>query len=198
MPLAEFSYNNSYQSTIRIAPYEALYGRKCRSPLHWYEVGESKYLGPELVSQATEAIEKIQERLKTSQSRQKSYADKRRRPLEFEIGEKVFLKVSPFRGLMRFGKKGKLSPRFIGPFEILERIRATAYRLALPPSMTAVHDVFHVSMLQKYVRDSSHVLKHQEVEITPKVQYELQPTKILDRKEKVLRNKVISLVKVLW
>ena len=116
LPLAEFSYNNSYQSTIGMAPYEALYGRKCRSPLHWYDVGESKYLGPELVSQATEAIEKIQERLKTSQSRQKSYADKRQRPLEFEIGENVFLKVSPFRGLMRFGKKGKLSPRFIGPF----------------------------------------------------------------------------------
>ena len=83
---------------------------------------------------------------------------------------------------MRFGKKGKFSPRFIGPFEILEQVGATAYHLALPPSMTAVHDVFHVSMIRKYVRDSSHVLK---------VQYELQPAKILDRKEKVLRNKAI-------
>ena len=159
---------------------------------------ENKYLSPKLVCQVTEVIEKIQKRHKTSQSRQKSYADKRRRPLEFEVGEKVFLKVSPFRGIMRFGKKGKLRPRFIGPFEILEQVGATTYRLALPPSMTAVHDVFHVSMLRKYVRNYLHVLKHQEVQSTLKVQYEMQPAKILDRKEKVLRNKVISLVKVLW
>ena len=169
IPLAEVSYNNSYQPTIRMAPYEALYGRKCRSPLHWYEAGESKYLGLELISQATEAIEKIQKRLKTSQSRQNSYADKRRRPLEFEAGEKAFMKVSPFRGLMRFRKTGKLSPRFIGPFEILDQVGNTTHRLALPPSMSAVHDVFHVSMLRTYIRDSSHMLKYQEIEITPKV-----------------------------
>ena len=141
-----------------MAPYEALYGRKCRSPVQWDEVGERKYLGPELVEQATEAIKKIQKRMKTSQSRQKSYADQRRRPLEFEVGEHVFLKISPMRGIMRFGKKGKLSPRFVGPFEILERVGVVAYRLALPPSMFGVHDVFHISMLRKYIRDPSHVL----------------------------------------
>ena len=198
LPLAEFSYNNSYHATIGMAPYEALYGRKCRSPIHWHEAGERKYLGPELVEQATEAVEKIQQHMKTSQNRQKNYADKRRKPLEFTVGEQVFLKVSPMRGIMRFGKKGKLSPRYVGPFEILERIGPVAYRLALPPSMTGVHDVFHVSMLRKYIRDPSHVIQHQEIEITPEVKYEAQPERILDRQEKKLRNKTIPLVKVQW
>ena len=130
-------------------------------------MGERKYLGPELVKQATEAIKKIQERMKTSQNRQKSYADQQRRPFEFEVGEKVFQKKSSMRGIMRFGKKRKLSPRFIGPFEILKRVGVVAYRLALPPSMSGVHDVFNVSMLRKYIRDPSHVLPHQEFEITP-------------------------------
>ena len=110
----------------------------------------------------------------------------------------MFLKVSPFRGLIRFGKKGKLSPRFIGPFKILERVGAKAYRLVLLPSIIAVNDVYHVSMLRKYIRGSSHVLKHQEVEITQKFQYKIQLARIVDRTEKILRTKVISLVKVLW
>ena len=108
------------------------------------------------------------------------------------------MKVSPFRGLIRFGKKGKLSPRFIGPFKILKRVGAKAYRLVLPPSIIAVHDVYHVSMLRKYIRGSSHVLKHQEVEITQKFQYKTQSARIVDRKEKILRTKVIPLIKVLW
>ena len=198
LPLIEFAYNNSYQATIGMAPYEALYGRKCRSPIHWYETGERKYLGPELVEQATEAIRTIQQRMKTAQSRQKSYADVRRRPLEFEIGDKVFLKVAPIRGIMRFGKKGKLSPRYVGPFEVLERIGAMAYRLALPPPMAGVHDVFHVSMLRKYVADPSHILQQEVVKISPEAKYEELPIQILDRKSKELRNKKIWLVKVLW
>ena len=156
-----------------MAPYEALYGRKSRSPVHWDEVGERIYLGPELVEQATEVIKKIQERMKTSQSHQKIYANRQRWPLEFEVGEQVLLKISPMRGIVRFGKKGKLSPRFVGQFEILEWIGAVAYRLALPPSIYGVHDVFHVSMLRKYIRDPSHVLPHQEFEITPKVKFEV-------------------------
>ena len=198
LPLIEFAYNNSYQATIGMAPYEALYGRKCRSPVHWDEVGENKLVGPEMLEQTTEAIKKIRARMKASQNRQKSYADKRRRPLEFQVGDKVFLKVSPMRGVMRFGKKGKLSPRYTGPFEILERIGVVAYRLALPPSMSHLHDVFHVSMLRKYVEDSSHVLPVHEVEVSENVQYEEPAVAILDRKEKVLRNKVIPLVKVQW
>ena len=136
--------------------------------------------------------------MKTSQGRQKNYADRHRRPLEFGAGEKVFLKISPMRGVMRFGKKEKLSPRYVGPFEIIERVGKTTYRLALPPYMPNLYNVFHVSMLQKYVFDPSHVLQEQEVEISPEVRYEEPSVAILDRKDKVLRNKTIPLVKVLW
>ena len=107
-----------------------LYGRKCRSPIHWDEMGERKYLGPESVQEAAEAIEKIRARMLASQDRQKSYADPKRRNVEFQVGDHVFLRVSPMRGVKRFGKKGKLSPRFVGPFEILERVGQVAYRLA--------------------------------------------------------------------
>ncbi|KAL5565244.1 hypothetical protein UlMin_028408 [Ulmus minor] len=131
-------------------------------------------------------------------NRQKSYADRRRRPLEFKEGDFVFLKVAPMKGVMRFGKKGKLSPRYIGPFEILERIGKVAYKLALPPELAAVHNVFHVSMLRKYVSDPSHVLASEPIEVREDLTYQEQPVQILDRKDKALRNKVIPLVKVLW
>ena len=198
LPLVEFAYNNSYHSTIDMAPYEALYGRKCRSPIHWDEIGEKKFLGPELVQRTIEAVEKIRKRMLTAHSRQKSYADTRRRDLKFEVGDKVFLKVSPMKGVMRFGKKGKLSPRFVGPFEVLERIGVVAYRLALPPSLSAVHNVFHVSMLRKYISDPSHVLNYEPLQLNQDLTYEEKPMRILDTKEKELRNKRIPLVKVLW
>ncbi|KAA0036007.1 pol protein [Cucumis melo var. makuwa] len=156
--LMEFAYNNSYQATIGMAPFEALYGKCCRSPVCWGEVGEQRMLGPELVQTTNAAIQKIRARMLTTQSRQKSYADIRRKDLEFEVGDMVFLKVAPMKGVLRFAKKGKLSPRFVGPFEILERIGPVAYRLALPPSFAAVHDVFHISMLRKYVADPTHVV----------------------------------------
>nr|GEU62204.1 putative reverse transcriptase domain-containing protein [Tanacetum cinerariifolium] len=111
LPLVEFSYNNSYHASIKCAPFEALYGRKCRSLVIWTEVGESHRIGPEIVQETTEKIIQIKERLKTARSRQKSYADKRRKPLEFKVGDRVLLKVSPWKGVVRFGKKGKLAPR---------------------------------------------------------------------------------------
>ncbi|KAL5567484.1 hypothetical protein UlMin_024059 [Ulmus minor] len=187
-----------YQATIGMAPYEALYGRKCRSPVHWHESGEHKLMDLDFVSTTTDANEKIQKQMRAAQSRQKSYADKRRRPLEFNEGNHVFLKIAPMKGVMRFGRKGKLSPRFIGPFEILKRVGKVAYQLALPPSLSAVHNVFHVSMLKKYISDPSHVLQEAPVEIDEKLSYEEKPVQILDRKAKELRNKTISLVKVLW
>jgi len=133
-----------------MASYEALYGRRCRTPICWDEVGERKLTGPELVQVTTKAVEIIGKRLKTTQNRQRDYADRRIRPLEFSVGDHVFLKVSPMKGISRFGMKGKLSPRFVGPFEILERIGDVAYRLALPPKLGNLHDVFHVSILRKY------------------------------------------------
>ena len=122
LPLVEFAYNNSHQASIQMAPYEALYGKPCRSPLCWTEVGESSITGPDLIRDTSEKVSLIRQRLLTAQSLQKSYADVRRRPLEFEVGDHVFLKVMPRRGVVGFGKHGKLSPRFIGHFEILERV----------------------------------------------------------------------------
>ena len=127
LPLVEFAYNNSYHASIGMAPYEALYGRKCRSPVCWEEVGERKLAGPELVQITSEKIPIIRDRLRTAFSRQKSYADPKRKHVEFGVGEYVFLKVSPMRGVMRFGKKGKLAPRYVGPFEIVDRVGDVAY-----------------------------------------------------------------------
>ena len=198
LPLIEFAYNNSFQSSIGMAPYEALYGRPCRSPMCWTESGEATLIGPELVQETTKKIRVIRDRLLAAQSRQKSYADHRRRPLEFQVGDHVFLRVSPRKGVFRFGKKGKLAPRYIGPFEILQRVGEVAYQLALPPQLFGIHDVFHVSLLRKYEPDVSHILDWQELKLQENMKYEERPRKILDVQERVLRNKVIPLVKVLW
>ena len=148
-----------------MAPYEALYGRPCRSPLCRTEVGESSITGPDLIGDTYEMVSLIRQRLLTAQSRQKRYAGVRRRPLGFEVRDHVFLKVIPKRGVVRFGKHEKLSPRFIGPFEILERMGTVAYRLALSPSMSGVHEVFHVSMLREYTPDPAHVVDWGQIEV---------------------------------
>src|SRR5262249_27220454 len=150
------------------------------------------------IQDSAEKVQLIRKRLLASQSRQKSYADQRQKELAFEVGDHVFLKVSPTKGVIRFGQRGKLKPRFIGPFEILERIGAVAYRLALPPSLDGVHDVFHVSMLKKYVTDPSHVIEHPLGAIQPDMTFKVHPIRILDRKTQELRSKSIPLVKVLW
>jgi hypothetical protein len=196
--LMEFAYNNSYHSSIGMAPHEALYGRQCRTPLCWNEVGEKEFAGPEIIFKTNENVKIIRDRLKAAQSRQKSYADNRRRDLEFQVGDQVFLKLSPWKGVVRFGKRGKLSPRYIGPYEITERVGPVAYRLRLPPELSRIHDVFHVSMLRKYVADPSHILQEQPISLKKNLTYEEEPVQLLDRKEQVLRNKTISLVKVLW
>ena len=198
LPLVELSYNNSYQASIKMAPYEALYGRPCRLPLCWTEVGESSIIGPDLIRDTFEKVSLIRQRLLTAQNRHKSYVDVRRRPLEFEIGDHVFLKVMPKRGVVRFGKHRKLLSRFIGPFEILERIGTVAYRLALPPSMSGVHEVFHVSMLRKYTPDPAHVVDWGQIEVDKDGTFEEGPVCILDSRNQVLRCKTVRLVRVLW
>jgi hypothetical protein len=145
LPLAEFSYNNSYQESIKMAPFEALYGRRCRTPLNWSEAGERNFFGPDMVSEAEDQVRLIQANLKAAQYRQKSYADKRRWPLIFEVGDRVYLRVSPMKGVQRFGVRGKLAPRYVGPFPIVERCGPVAYRVELPPHLSAVHNIFHVS-----------------------------------------------------
>ena len=196
--LIEFAYNNSYHSSIGMAPYEALYGRPCRSPICWAEVGDEALMGPEVVQETTEKISIIRDRIRTAQSRQKSYADLKRRHVEFEIGDHVFLKVSPMRGVVRIGKKGKLAPRYVGPFEILEKVGELAYRLALPTSMSGVHNVFHISMLRKYVPDESHVIDHSTIEVKENATFVVEPVRILDRSTRKLRRREVELVKVLW
>ena len=198
LPLVEFVYNNSYQASIQMAPYEALYGRRCRSPVCWDEVGERKLLGPEIVQQTVEKVRVIRERMKAAQSRQKSQADAHRQNREFSVGEHVFLKVSPWKGVRRFGKRSKLSPRYVGPFEILDKVGNLAYRVALPPDWDQMHNVFHVSLLRNYVRDSSHVIQYEQLKPNSDLSYEEVPVEVLDRKEQVLRTKVVPLVKVLW
>ncbi|XP_073152831.1 uncharacterized protein [Henckelia pumila] len=198
LPLVEFAYNNSFQDTIGMAPYEALYGRPCRSPVLWTEIGERTEFGPEIFQQTAEVVARIRYRMRTAQSRQKSYADHRSRDLEFSVGDHVFIRVAPLKGVMRFGKKGKLDPRFVGPFEILDRVGTLTCRVALPPNLAEVHNFFHVSMLRKYISNPSHVLNLEPLQIFPHMAYEERPDRILERQERRLRKKTIPMVKVKW
>ena len=180
-----------------MAPYEALYGRKCRTPVCWDEVGERKLVGPEIFEVTCDKIKVIRDRLKIAQDRQKSYVNNRSRALVFEVRDMIFLGISPWKGVLRFGKRGKLSPRYIGPYRIVERIGEMAYRLKLPFDLNRIHEVFHASMLHKYIPDPSQILTEKPVEIQENLTYEEEPVQILDRREQVLRNTTITLVKVL-
>ncbi|GJT19505.1 putative reverse transcriptase domain-containing protein [Tanacetum coccineum] len=198
LPLVEFSYNNSYHKSIKCAPFEALYGRKCRSPVMWAEVGESRLIGPEIVQETTEKILQIRKRLVTARDRQKKYADRRRKPLEFKVGDRVLLKVSPWKGVVRFGKKGKLAPRYVGPFEIVEHVGPVAYRLRLPQELSCVHDVFHVSNLKKCLAESDVQVPLEEIKVDDKLYFVEEPVEIVDRQVKKLKRSWIPIVKVRW
>ncbi|GJV25501.1 putative reverse transcriptase domain-containing protein [Tanacetum coccineum] len=198
LSLAKFSYNNSYHSSIRCAPFEALYGRKCRSPILWAEIGESRLIGPELVQETTDKVVLIKEKLKAARDRQKSYADNRRKPLEFEVRDQVLLKVSPWKGMIRFRNKGKLAPRYVGPFEILESIGPVAYRLRLPEQLSSMHVTFYVSNLKKCLADANlHVLLD-EIKIDKTLRFVEEPVEIMDREVKRLKRSKIPIVKVCW
>ncbi|GKE29569.1 reverse transcriptase domain-containing protein [Tanacetum coccineum] len=162
LPLVEFSYNNSYHSSVRCAPFEALYGRKCRSPILWAE---------------------------------KIYANSRRKPLEFSVGDHVLLKVSPWKGVIRFGKKGKLAPRFVGPFEITERIGPLAYRLRLPEELNGVHDSFHMLNLKKCLADPTLHVPLEEIQVDAKLNFVEELVEILEREFKKLKRSRIPIVK---
>ncbi|GKA69657.1 putative reverse transcriptase domain-containing protein, partial [Tanacetum coccineum] len=196
LPLVEFSYNNSYHASLKAAPYEALYGRKCRSPVCWSEVGDSQLTGSELIRDTTEKIIQIKNRLLAARSRQKSYADKRAKPLEFEVGDKVLLKVSPWKGAVRFGKRGKLSPRYIRPFKILARVGPVAYTLELPEEFKGVHSTFHVSNLKKCLAEGDIVVPMDEIQLDDKLHMIEEPVEIVDREVKRLKQSRIPIVKV--
>jgi hypothetical protein len=193
LPYAEFSYNNSYQASLKMVPFEALYGQKCRTPLYWNQTGESQVFGPEIL-QAEKQVQIIRENLKTAQSRKKSYADNRRRELIFEVGDFV----SPMRGMKRFKVKGKLSPRYIDPFKILERKGKVAYQLELPDSLSDVHNVFHVSQLKKCLRVPEEQLPLEELNVNEDLTYLEYPVRILETSRRITRSKVINMYKVQW
>ncbi|GJR38573.1 putative reverse transcriptase domain-containing protein [Tanacetum coccineum] len=175
LPLVEFSYNNSYHASIKATPFEALYGRKCRSP-----------------------IVKIRQHLQAARDRQRSYANIRQKPLEFQVGDHVMLKVSPRKGIIRFGKQGKLNPRYIGPFKILERISPVAYKLKLPEELSNIHSTFHVSNLKKCLSNESLVIPMKELRLDDKLNLVEEPIEIMDREVKQLKQSRIPIVKVQW
>jgi hypothetical protein len=180
-----------------MAPYEALCGRQCRTPLFWSQTGESQVFGLEILKDAEKQVQMVHESLKVAQSQQKSYADKRR-DLSFEVGDFVYLKVSPVRGTRRFKVKGKLAPRYVVPFKIVDRRGEVAYQLELPPQLSDVHDVFHVSQLTKCLRVLEEQLPMRELDLGRDLTYSERPVKILDTMERVTRNKVIKMRKVQW
>ncbi|GJS28860.1 putative reverse transcriptase domain-containing protein [Tanacetum coccineum] len=198
LPLAEFSYNNSYHASIKAAPYEALYGQKCRSPVCWAEVGEAQLTGPELIQETTEKIILIKQRIQAAQDRQKSYADLKRKPMEFEVGDRVMLKVSPWKGVVRFGKRGKLNPRYVGPFKVLAKVGKVAYRLELPQELSRVHHTFHVSNLKKCYADEPLVMPLEGIHVDDKLQFMEEPVEIMEWEIKRLKRSRIPLVKVRW
>ncbi|GKF38908.1 hypothetical protein Tco_0118969 [Tanacetum coccineum] len=177
-----------------------MYRRKCRSLVLWDKIGDSRLIRPELVQEITDKVVVIRDRFKATRDRQKSYAHNRRKPIEFQVYDHVMLKVSPWKGVVRFGKKGKLalSPRFVVPFEILERIGPVAYRLRLPEELSSVHDTFHVSNIKKCLADANlHVLLD-EIKVDKTLRVVEEPLDIMDREVKTLKRSKIPIVKVLW
>ncbi|GJT69814.1 putative reverse transcriptase domain-containing protein [Tanacetum coccineum] len=198
LPLVEFSYNNSYYASIKAAPFEALYGRKSRSPFCWAKVRDVQLTGPEIIHETTEKIVQIRQRLQATRDWQRSYTNIRRKPLEFQVKDHVMLKVSPQKGVIRFGKRVKINPQYIGPFKILKRVGSVAYKLKLPEELSNVHSTFHVSNLKKCLSDESLIIPMKELRLDDKLNFMEEPIEIMDREVKQLRQSRIPIVKVRW
>jgi hypothetical protein len=197
--LAEFSYNNSYQASLKMAPIDALYGRRCRTPLNWSETIERTLFGPDLVKDAEEKVQVIRENLKMDQMRQNSYHDKGTAPRHFEVGDYVYLKVSSTKGVQRFGVKGKLAPRYIGPYEVIEVFGLVAYRIQLPERFSAVHNVFHVTQLKKGIPvPENEVVIEANAWIEPDFSLIEHPLRVLDQKERKTRRQTVRMYKIQW
>ncbi|WVZ63933.1 LOW QUALITY PROTEIN: hypothetical protein U9M48_013523 [Paspalum notatum var. saurae] len=198
LPYAEFSYNNSYQASLKKSPFKALYGRRCRTPLFWNQTGEKQVFGPDLIRDAEQKIKMVRENLRVGQSRQKSYANVRRRDLTFKVDDFVYLKVSPMRGIRRFNMKGKLALRYIGPFKIVERKGEVGYKLELPSNLSGIHDVFHVSQLKKCLRVPEEQAPLEGLDVQEDLTYAEHPVKILETSERVTRNRRVKMCRVQW
>nr|GEZ07362.1 putative reverse transcriptase domain-containing protein [Tanacetum cinerariifolium] len=196
LPLVEFLYNSSYHTSIKAASFEALYGCKCRSPICWAEVGDSQLTGPEIIHETTAKIVQINSHIQAACDHQKSYADVRRKPLEFQVGDKVMLKVSPWKGVIHFGKRGKLNPRYIRPFKIIAKVGTVAYHLKLLEKLTRVHSTFHVSKLKKCLADEPLAIPLDEIQVDDKPHFIEEPVEIMDREAKHLKQSRILIVKV--
>ncbi|GJW24245.1 putative reverse transcriptase domain-containing protein [Tanacetum coccineum] len=196
LPLVEFSYNNSYHTSIKAAPFKALHRRKCRSPVCWAEVRDAQLTGPAIIHETTEKIVQIKSRIQVARDRQKSYANIRRKPMVFQVGDRVMLKVSPWKGVVRFGKRGKLNPRYVGPFKVIERVRTVAYKLELPQQLSRVHNTFHVSNLKKCLSDESLVIPLEELRVDDKLHFVEEPVEVMDREIKQLKRSRIPIIKV--
>nr|GEV38909.1 putative reverse transcriptase domain-containing protein [Tanacetum cinerariifolium] len=190
--------DGSYHTSIIAAPFEALYGRKCRSPVCWDEVGDAQLTGPEIVRETTEKIIQIKHHLQASRKQQKSYADKRHKPLEFQVEDKVMLKVSPWKGVIRFGKRGKLNPRYIEPFKILAKVGTVTYHLELPEQLSRIHSTFHVSNLKRCLSDEPLAILLDEIHVDDKLNFIEEPVEIIDREVKRPKQIRIPIVKVHW
>nr|GEY70691.1 putative reverse transcriptase domain-containing protein [Tanacetum cinerariifolium] len=198
LPLVRFSYNNSYYASIKDASFEALYGRKYRLPMCWAEAGQVQLTGPELVQETTERIIQMKQRIQTACDRQKSYTDLKHKPMEFQVGDKVMLKVSPWKGVVHFGKRGKLNPRYVRPFKVLKKVRAVAYKLELPQELSRVHNTFHVSNLKKCYSDDPLVIPLEGLQLDDKLHFVEEPIEVMDREVKQLRQSRVLIVKVRW
>jgi hypothetical protein len=181
-----------------MAPFVVLYGRRCRTPLNWIEPGEKVKFGPYLVIEAKATVHRIQDNLKAAKSRQETYANKRRRPLEFKVRNHVCMRVSPMKGVKRFGVKGKLAPRYIRPFPILEKCGSVAYKLDLPLSLAGVHNIFHVLQLKKCLKAPVDVVLPEVTPLEADLSYPEHPIKVLDQKYRVTRRKIIKFFKIQW
>nr|GEY55185.1 putative reverse transcriptase domain-containing protein [Tanacetum cinerariifolium] len=186
---------NSY---VDAAPFEAFYGRKCRSPICWAKVGDSQLAGPKITHETTEKIVHIKSHKQAARDRQNSYVDVRQKPLEFQVGDKVMLKVSPWKGVIRFGKQGKLNPHYIGPFKILAKVGTVAYRLELPEQLSRVHNMFYVSNLKNCLADKTLAIPLDEIQVYDKLHFIEEPIEIMDQEVKRLKQSHILIVKVRW
>ena len=182
LPLDEFTYNNSYHSSIGMPPFETFYGRPCRTPLSWDRLEDRVIIGLELIHEMEKQVRKIRQRLKEVQDKQKSYADAHKTNRRYEVGDQVFIRIKLNKSTIRFRKGTKLSPRFIGPFKVVERVGPVAYRLALLPHLHRIHNVFHVSVLRHYIADKSHNLQWKELQVSDEGFVSVEPLRILERR----------------
>ncbi|WVZ58248.1 hypothetical protein U9M48_008534 [Paspalum notatum var. saurae] len=198
LPYAKFSYNNSYQASLKKSPFEALSGRRCRTPLFWNQIREKQVFGLGIIEDAEQQLRIVRENLRVAQSRQKSYANVRRRELAFQVDDYVYWKVSPMSRIRRVNMKGKLAPRYIGPFKVLEKKGEVAYHLEIPPNLSGVHDVFHVTQLKKCLRVLEEQAPLEALNVHDDMTYTEHLVKILGTSERVTRNKKIKMCRVQW